>query len=860
MSHEHGNAQAGEGTAMKDPVCGMNVDSTSAHHTQYAGRTIHFCSSGCLTTFQANPERYISKGTEPQPKSCCAHQASGPAPGSVTDPVCGMQVDPKATEFHADHAGQTFHFCSRRCQDKFLSDSNAYLGKKPGSQAAASVAPGAIYTCPMHPEIRQAGPGTCPICGMALEPEMPSLEDEDNPELRDFSHRFWWTLPLTLIVLVLAMFGHRFSGLSITARTWVELVLTTPVVLWAGWPFFERCVQSIRNRSPNMWTLIGIGVAAAFGYSVVATVAPGVFPDSFREHGRVGVYFEAAAVIISLTLLGQLLELRARSKTSAAIKALLGLTPKTARRIKADGGEEDIPLEHVHVGDHLRVRPGEKVPVDGTVIEGRSSVDESMLTGEPMPVSKSVGEMLIGATLNGTGSLTMRADQVGAETVLSRIVQLVAQAQRSRAPMQRMADKVAYWFVLAVVAVAVATFFVWGFFGPEPSWTWAVLNAVSVLIIACPCALGLATPMSIMVATGRAAQAGVLFRDAEAIEQFRTLDTVVVDKTGTLTEGRPAFKTVRGVAGTADEEALRLAASLDQGSEHPLAEAIVAEARARELKLSAAPDFDSITGSGVQGTVDGRNLLLGNRSLMDRNGVSVAEVAEDAEQLRGEGASVMFLAADGRLIGLLAVADPIKTSARPAVAALQSRGMRVVMATGDGVTTARAVARELGIEEFHGEVTPEDKAVLVQKLKSEGHRVAMAGDGINDAPALASADVGIAMGTGTDVAMSSSQVTLVKGDLRGILRARALSEATVGNMRQNLAFAFLYNAIGVPIAAGVLYPFFGLLLSPMIAALAMSLSSVSVVANALRLARTHLPDDATSFRPGTSASTPRVAN
>ncbi len=773
------------------------------------------------------------------------HHADHSAPRDAIDPVCGMAVDPATSPHASMHAGMRHHFCSQRCKDKFDADPQQYLHAKPDGNAQPAPA-GTIYTCPMHPQIRQPGPGVCPICGMALEPEVPNLEDDENPELKDFSRRFLWTLPLTVIVLVLAMFGQHFPALSTSARTWLELVLSTPVVLWAGWPFFQRCVQSIRNRSPNMWTLIGIGVAAAYGYSVVATLAPGLFPDSFHEHGRVGVYFEAAAVIISLTLLGQVLELRARSKTSAAIKALLGLSPKTARRIAPDGSEADIPLEHVHVGDRLRVRPGEKVPVDGTVLEGRSSVDESMLTGEPIPVSKHEGERLIGATMNGTGSLVMRADQVGADTTLSRIVQLVAQAQRSRAPMQRMADKVAYWFVLAVVAVAIATFLLWGLFGPEPSWTWAILNAVSVLIIACPCALGLATPMSIMVATGRAAQAGVLFRDAEAIEQFRTLDTLVVDKTGTLTEGRPAFNTVVGIDGTPDQEVLRLAASLDQGSEHPLAEAIVAEARARGLQLSAAPDFDSVTGMGVRGTVDGQRLLLGNHALMAANQVPAEALASEAERLRSNGASVMLLAADGRALGLLAVADPIKPSARPAVEALQARGMRVVMATGDGETTARAVAAQLGISEYHGEVSPEDKAVLVQKLRGEGHRVAMAGDGINDAPALANADVGIAMGTGTDVAMSSAQVTLVKGDLRGILRARALSDATVANMRQNLAFAFLYNAIGVPIAAGVLYPAFGLLLSPMIAALAMSLSSASVVANALRLSRTRLIDDETA--------------
>ena len=803
--------------------------------------------------------------------SCCNTGARQPAQvtaaNPVRDPVCGMTVDPSTAKGgSAMHAGLTYHFCSAGCREKFVANPQLYLDKasppldaSPSPAAHAGAAPlGAIYTCPMHPEVRQQGPGTCPICGMALEPEMPSLDDEENPELRDFGQRFWWTLPLTLVVLLLAMFGHYLPTLSATTRTWIELVLTTPVVLWAGWPFFVRCVQSIRNRSPNMWTLIGIGVAAAFGYSVVATVAPGLFPDSFRAHGRVGVYFEAAAVIVSLTLLGQLLELRARSKTSAAIKALLGLAPKTARRVLDDGSEEDIPLEHVHVGNTLRVRPGEKLPVDGIVIDGRSSVDESMLTGEPMPVSKGIGDAVIGATQNGTGALLIRAEQVGSTTVLARIVQLVAQAQRSRAPMQRMADKVAYWFVLAVLAAAVATFFAWGFWGPHPSWTWAVLNAVSVLIIACPCALGLATPMSIMVATGRAAQAGVLFRDAEAIERFRTLDTLVVDKTGTLTEGKPTFRTVVGAAGSDDVEVLRLAASLDQGSEHPLAESIVAEARLRTLVLSNAQDFDSVTGSGVRGTVDGRALLLGNRALMDGNDIDVASLASEAEGLRADGASVMFLAGDGEVLGLLAVADPIKPSAKPTIAALQASGLRVVMATGDGTTTAQAVARALGIDEVHGEVRPEDKAALVRRLQAQGHKVAMAGDGINDAPALASADVGIAMGTGTDVAMSSAQVTLVKGDLRGILRARALSEATVRNMRQNLAFAFLYNAIGVPIAAGVLYPVFGLLLSPMIAALAMSLSSVSVVGNALRLAKTRLPEDASPREPGTRAVPPQA--
>lgn len=755
---------------------------------------------------------------------------------AVTDPVCGMQVDPAETTHQSDHLGTTYYFCSDRCRERFVGNPSQFLSSKP-VVASGQVPVGTMYICPMHPQIRQSGPGICPICGMALEPEMPSLDDEENPELRDFSRRFWWTLPLTLVVLVLAMFGHYFDGLAVETRTWIELVLTTPVVFWAGWPFFVRCVQSVRNLSPNMWTLIGIGVGAAFGYSIVATVVPDLFPDSFHEHGRVGVYFEAAAVIISLTLLGQLLELRARSKTSSALKALLGLAPKTARRLRDDGSEEDVELAHVHVGDRLRVRPGEKVPVDGEVIEGRSNVDESMLTGEPVPIEKTVGSSVIGATLNGTGSLVIRAEKVGSGTVLSQIVQLVAQAQRSRAPMQRMADKVAYWFVLAVLAVAVATFFVWGLFGPDPSWTYAVLNSISVLIIACPCALGLATPMSIMVATGRAAGEGVLFRDAEAIENLRKVDTLIVDKTGTLTEGRPAFRMALPAVGFTEDEVLRLAASLDQGSEHPLADAIVAEARRRELPLEVPESFESSTGIGVRGKVGGRMMAIGNTALMHEEGIDPSILSAHAEALRLEGASVMYLGVDGALAGLLAVADPIKATTAEAIKSLHEAGLRIVMATGDGVTTAQAVAEKLGIDEVHGEVRPQDKIDLVRELQAKGHKVAMAGDGINDAPALAGADVGIAMGTGTDVAMSSAQVTLVKGDLRGIVRAQAISNDTVANMKQNLGFAFLYNALGVPIAAGVLYPLTGLLLSPMIAALAMSLSSVSVVANALRLGR-----------------------
>lgn len=695
---------------------------------------------------------------------------------------------------------------------------------------------GAIYTCPMHPQIRQPQPGNCPICGMTLEPVLPTLEeDEENPELVDFKRRFWWTLPLTVVVTALAMVGHKIFKAGLPGQSWIELALSSPVVLWAGWPFFARGALSIRNRSPNMWTLIGLGVLAAYGYSVVATVLPGLFPSTFVMHGRIGVYYEAAAVIISLTLLGQILELRARSQTSAAIKSLLGLAPKTARRIRDDGSEEDIPLNHVHVGDALRVRPGEKVPVDGIVLEGESAVDESMLTGEPVPVTKRPGDKVIGATINSSGSLIVRSEKVGAQTMLSQIVQMVAQAQRSRAPMQRLADVVAGYFVIIVVLLAVVTLLVWGIFGPEPSWVYGFVNAVSVLIIACPCALGLATPMSIMAATGRGATQGILFRDAAAIEGLRKVDTLIVDKTGTLTEGKPAFHTALAVSGSSDAEVLRIAASIDQASEHPLAHAIVAEARARGLALAKPESFESSSGIGVRGVVEGRRLVLGNTALMDLEKVDWAAVAAQAEALRQEGASVMFLAADGQLLGLIAVSDPVKQTTPEALATLKEAGISVVMATGDGVTTARSVAARLGITEVYGEVKPQDKLALVDKLQGQGKVVAMAGDGINDSPALAKANVGIAMGTGTDVAINSAHVTLVKGDLRGIARARLLSLATVRNMRQNLAFAFVYNALGIPLAAGVIYPFTGQLLSPMIAALAMSLSSVSVITNALRL-------------------------
>jgi Cu+-exporting ATPase len=781
-----------------------------------------------------------------------AHQAGDGGANPAQDPVCGMPVT-EASTHKAEHAGRRYWFCSAGCRTKFVTNPQKYLepvAADPPAPAAemapapeAAAAAGTVYTCPMHPEIRQDRPGNCPKCGMTLEPVLPSLDDEANPELADFTRRFWWTLPLTVVVTALAMFGHRLGWMAMATQSWLELVLTVPIVLWAGWPFFVRGAQSVVNRSPNMWTLISLGTGSASVYSVVATVTPQVFPDSFISMGRVAVYFEAAAVIISLTLLGQLLELKARSQTSAAIKSLLGLAPKTARRIAADGSEEDIPLANVHVGDKLRVRPGEKVPVDGVVVEGSSALDESMLTGEPLPVTKRVGDKLIGATLNTSGALVMQSEHVGSATVLSQIVQMVAMAQRSRAPMQRMADAVAGYFVYGVVAAALLTFFGWGLFGPEPSWVYGLINAVAVLIIACPCALGLATPMSIMVATGRGATHGVLFRDAAAIENLRKVDTLIVDKTGTLTEGRPSFEQAIGANGFDADEVLRLAASLDQGSEHPLAAAIVTAAREKQLVLDKPEQFDSASGIGVRGTVAGKALALGNTALMEQLAVDVAPMAAQAEALRAQGASVMHLAVDAKLAGILAVSDPVKATTAEALATLRKAGIRVVMATGDGLTTARAVGQRLGIEEVHGEVKPADKLKLVEKLQSEGRVVAMAGDGINDAPALARADVGIAMGTGTDVAMNSAQLTLVKGDLRGIATATALSVATVANMKQNLAFAFVYNALGIPLAAGLLYPFTGWLLSPMIAALAMSLSSASVIGNALRLRGAELKPD-----------------
>ncbi|MFZ5493526.1 MAG: heavy metal translocating P-type ATPase [Pseudomonadota bacterium] len=774
------------------------------------------------------------------------------------DPVCGMQVDEERAAGRAEHDGHTYYFCSTGCLGKFRANPAAYVGAdadtaSPGachghahphhtSHTAPPASPDALYTCPMHPEVRQRGPGDCPICGMALEPVAITAEPEDNPELRDMTRRLWLAAALTLPVLVLAMGGMVPALANVLphgpAGRWLELALATPVVLWAGWPFFVRGVRSVVSRHLNMFTLIGLGVGVAWGYSVVATLAPGLFPASFQSHGgQVGVYFEAAAVIVTLVLLGQVLELRARSSTNAAIRALLGLAPKTARRIAPDGSEADVPLADVQIGDRLRVRPGEKVPVDGVVLEGHSAVDEAMISGEPIPVEKAVGDAVIGATVNGTGSLVIEARRVGGETLLAQIVRMVAEASRSRAPIQNLVDQVAAWFVQAVVGVAVLTFVVWALWGPPPALAYALINAVAVLIIACPCALGLATPMSIMVASGKGASLGVLFRNAEAIQTLREVDTLVVDKTGTLTEGHPRLHDVVAAPGFDEDQVLRLAATLERGSEHPLAAAIVAGAGARGIAPDRYEDFESITGQGVRGRVQGRDVALGNRALMDALGVDVAALAERAEALRGEGKTAMFVAADGRAAGLVAVADPIKDSTPAAIRALHEEGIRIVMLTGDSATTARAVAGRLGIDEVIAEVQPDQKAQKVKALQAQGRFVAMAGDGINDAPALAQAQVGIAMGTGTDVAMESAGVTLVKGDLNGIVRARHLSRATVRNIRQNLWFAFGYNTLGVPIAAGVLYPLFGLLLSPIIAAAAMSLSSVSVIGNALRLNR-----------------------
>ena len=817
---------------------------------------------------------------ETSAKSCCG--AAGPAPGdepaATTDPVCGMSVDFAKTPWKHEATGVTHAFCSAHCRDAFVAG-HAMAGEtssepakrsssariytcamhpevrqnEPGSclkcgmaleplQAAPAVT-STEWTCPMHPKIVRDTPGTCPICGMALEPRTASAAGEESPELRDMTRRFWFSVALTVPLLAFAM-SDLLPGdplgrlLSMRARVLMEFALATPVCLWSAWPFFVRAVLSVKHRSLNMFTLIGLGVSVAYLYSVVAAVVPGIFPPSFRTaSGEVAVYFEAAAVIVTLILLGQVLELRARSQTGVAIRKLLGMVAKSARRLKDDGSEEDVPLEVVHVGDRLRVRPGEKVPVDGVVLEGTSSIDESMVSGEPIPVEKHAGDKVVGATLNGTGTLVMRTEKVGADTLLSRIVAMVAEAQRSRAPIQKLADVVAGYFVPVVIAIAVITFAVWALAGPDPRMAHALINAVAVLIIACPCALGLATPMSIMVATGKGATMGVLFKNAEAIETLRKVDTIVIDKTGTLTEGKPKLVSVVPMAGFEPAELVGLAATLERGSEHPLAAAIVKGATERRASLTTAQAFESITGQGVRGEVDGRRVALGNRALMQAMGIDIAELTRKSEELRTEGQTVMFVVVDGHLAGLLGVADPIKEGTPEAIEALHREGVRVVMLTGDSRTTANAVARTVHVDEVIAEVLPDQKASVVKRLQSEGRFVAMAGDGINDAPALAQAQVGIAMGTGTDVAMESAGVTLVKGDLRAILRARRLSRETIANIKQNLFFAFVYNGLGVPIAAGVLYPAFGILLSPVIAAAAMSFSSVSVIGNALRLRR-----------------------
>lgn len=758
--------------------------------------------------------------------------------GTATDPVCGMSVDLSLGKPTLKHGDEIYHFCSQGCHDKFEADPEFYVSGAHKRQSKAAPE-GTTYTCPMHPEIIQDHPGDCPLCGMALEP-MGIPTDEPNPELIDFTRRFWISAALSIPLLILTM--GPMVGLPF--REWIgerttiliELALATPVVLWAAIPFFKRGWNSILNRSPNMWTLIMLGVGAAYGYSVVAALAPGTFPASFRDtEGNVPVYFEAAAVIVALVFLGQVLELRARERTGSAIRALLDLAPKTARRINSDGSERDVPIENILAGDRLRVRPGESVPVDGVVVEGRSSLDESMITGEPIRVEKTDGDKLTGGTLNGTGSLIMEAQKVGGDTMLARIVDMVASAQRSRAPIQGLADRVASYFVPTVVLVAIIAFVVWATVGPPPSMVHALVAAVSVLIIACPCALGLATPMSIMTATGRGAQSGVLIKDAEALERFAKVDTLVVDKTGTLTEGRPQFSDIVTLDGVENDELLGLAAALEKGSEHPLAEAIVSGAQERGLTVADARDFDAITGKGVRGTVNGRSVALGNRAMMDELGLNPEPLRSQADELRDDGKTAMFVALDGKLAGLVAVADPIKATTEIAIKALQEAGLRIIMATGDNERTALSVARKLGIDEVRADVLPEDKKALVDELHASGHLVAMAGDGVNDAPALAAAEVGIAMGTGADVAVESAGITLVKGDLTGIVRARRLAQATIRNIKQNLFFAFAYNAAGVPIAAGILYPITGTLLSPMIAAAAMSLSSVSVIANALRL-------------------------
>ena len=854
-----------------DPVCGMTVDPTHAAGSyEHAGKTYYFCNVSCLNRFKADPARYMKPAQ---------------ATGSQKDPVCGMDVVPDHAAGAVEHKERTYYFCSDHCVKKFKEDPERYVDRP--SPAASHVTPHdhthtahsedmeytcpmdpevrqkgpgvcpmcgmalepieavapmtrTDYTCPMHPEIVRAEPGSCPICGMALEPRTVTQETV-NPELVDMTRRLWVAVALTSPILVF-MISEMLPGqplqhlVSHKLLVWIQFALATPVVIWTGWPLFQRAWASIVNRHLNMFTLIGLGTGAAYGYSVAATLAPGLFPESFRgTGGEIAVYFEPAAVIVTLVLLGQVLELRARSKTSHALTALLGLAPRTARVVHENGHEEDVPLEQVHVGDRLRVRPGEKIPVDGVVVEGMSVVDESMITGEPIPVEKTSGHHVAGATVNGTGSFVMRAEKVGNETLLAQIVRMVSEAQRTRAPIQRLADVVAGYFVPLVIGIAAITFTLWAFYGPEPRMAYALLNAVAVLIIACPCALGLATPMSIMVGTGRAASAGVLLRNAEALEMLEKVDTLIIDKTGTLTEGKPRLTTVLALAHHTESDVLRLAASLEQGSEHPLAAAILAGARDRHMTLPKPEGFSSIPGKGVAGTVAGQTVAIGTASFLKEHAVELGPLLERAEPLWKAGQTVMFVAIDGRPAGLLAVADPIKTSASEAIKLLHREGVRVIMLTGDNRATADSVAQTLGIDDVKAEVLPGQKAAIVKEFQGQGRIVAMAGDGINDAPALAQAHVGIAMGTGTDIAMESAGVTLLKGDLRGIVRARRLSRGTMRNIRQNLFFAFGYNLLGVPIAAGLLYPFFGVLLSPMIASAAMTFSSVSVIGNALRL-------------------------
>ena len=832
-----------------DPVCSMKVDpQTAKHQADYAGQTYYFCSARCRGKFVADPQAFVHDASAQH--ECGAGNEDAPTAAAI-DPVCGMKVAPHTAKHQADYAGQTYHFCSARCREKFVADPPAFVHDKPAATPALTPTPalapaGTIYTCPMHPEVQQTGPGSCPKCGMALEPMMPSLDEGDDGELIAMTRRFWLLVVLTVPVFALAMGPHLF-GWHLPypwgdVGGWVEALLTTVVVLWGGAPFFARGWRSLKPWRPNMYTLIALGTGVAWAYSAVAFLWPEIFPAGFRDaQGRVGIYFESAAVIVTLVTLGDFLELRARRRTGAALQALLGLAPKAARRIAKDGSESDVPLDAVQVGDTLRVRPGEKVPVDGVVLEGESHVDEAMLSGEPMPVAKRADDALTGGTVNQDGALIMRARKVGGETMLAQIVALVAQAQRSKAPLQRVADKVAGWFVPAVVAAAVLAFVVWAVFGPQPQFSHALIAAVSVLVIACPCALGLATPISIMVASGRGAQHGVLFRDAGAIETLRDIDTLVLDKTGTLTEGKPSLSELVPLGELPRERLLALAAALEQPSEHPLAKAVVQAAEAEGVSLLATTEFHALTGRGVQARVDGSAVVLGNAKLMAEASISVDDASSArAGKLRGQGATVMFLAVDGKLAALLVVADRIKPDASAAIEALHASGLRIVMLTGDNATTAQAVARTLRIDEIHADVSPTDKAAVIERLKSEGRRVAMAGDGINDAPALSVADIGIAMGGGTDIAMESAQLTLVKGELGAIVRARKLSQATVRNIHQNLFFAFVYNGVGVPLAAGVLYPWFGIALSPMIAALAMSMSSVSVVTNALRLRKVAL--------------------